>query len=62
MAKRDMDQPEAQPGERQREMNETRDENAVGGEENIRGIADEEDEDIDEDDAEDLEEEEEDDI
>jgi hypothetical protein len=62
MAKRDMDQPEAQRGGRDREMNETRDENAVGNEENIRGIADEEEEDFDEDDVEELEEEEDEDI
>jgi hypothetical protein len=43
-------------------MNETRDETTVGGDENIRGIADEEEEDFDEDDVEDLEEEEDDDI
>lgn len=58
MAKRDMDQPEAQRGGPDREMNDARDETTVGGDENIRGIADEEEEDLDEDDLEELEEEE----
>lgn len=62
MAKRDMDQPEAQRGERDREMNETRDENTFGADENIRGIAEEEGEEFDENDVEDLEEEEDEDI
>ena len=57
MAKRDIDQPEAQRGGRDREMNDTRDENAANRSEDVRGIADEEDDDFEEDDAEDLEEE-----
>jgi hypothetical protein len=57
MAKRDIDQPEAQRGGRDREMNETRDENTAGGAEDVRGIAGDEEDDFEDDDAEDLEEE-----
>jgi hypothetical protein len=57
MAKRDIDQPEAQRGEREREMNDIGDENA-GRSDDVRGIADEEEDDFEEDDdADDLEEE-----
>ena len=61
MAKRDIDQPEAQRGGRDREMNDTRDENTAGASDDVRGIADEEEDDFEEDDAdaEDLEEEDE---
>ena len=62
MAKRDMDQPEAQRGGRDREMNDARDENTAGGNENIRGIAEEEGDEFEEEDSEDLEEEEDEDI
>lgn len=58
MAKRDIDQPEAQRGGQDRELNETRDENAANRTDDVRGIADEEEDDFEEDDAEDLEEEE----
>ena len=59
MAKRDdIDQPEAQRGGQDREMNDTRDDNTANRAEDVRGIADaEEEEDFEEDDAEDLEEE-----
>ena len=58
MAKRDIDQPEAQRGGRDREMNDTRDDNTAGRSDDVRGIADEEEDDFEEDeDADDLEEE-----
>ena len=58
MAKRDIDQPEAQRGGPDRDMNETRDESTPKRPDDVRGIADEEADDFEEDDVEeDLEEE-----
>ena len=61
MAKRDIDQPEPQRGGRDRGMNDTRDEN-TRREDDVRGIAGEEDDDFEEDDVDELEEEDTDDV
>jgi len=59
MAKRDIDQPEPQRGGPDRERDETRDESTPGPSDDVRGIADEEDDDFEEgDEVEDLEDEE----
>jgi hypothetical protein len=59
MAKRDMDQPAPQQGNRGRDMNEPRDEVSEGGADDLRGIAGDEggEFDDDEEDAENLDEE-----
>lgn len=59
MAKRDIDQPEAQRGGPDRERDEIRDENTPGRPDDVRGVADEEEDDFEEgDEVEDLEDEE----
>ncbi len=62
MAKRDIDQPEPQRGGRERGMNDTRDENSPRREDDVRGIAGEEEDDFEEDDVDELEEEDTDDV